>query len=142
QGVFLWGAAFYDLFSRLWWENYDSVSLQRRSAMGFEYRKGDLSLLAGMQSKIAKEPDPTFHFGLVQDWNWQSSGMGGSKPTSQNIILRMGMYSKDFYGTQNINYTLGSGYYYNIFRFDFALTNQGMRLRDSEFLFSIAVGLQ
>jgi hypothetical protein len=141
QGDFTWGGVVYDLFSRLYWENYDSVQIQRRSALGMEYHNGDLSLLAGIHSKIDKEPDPTIHFGLVQDWNWSSSSYG-DRETTQNIILRMGMYSKDFYGTDNINYTLGTGYYYNLFRFDFALVNQGMRLRDSEFLFSIGVGIQ
>jgi len=142
QGDFIWAAAFYDLFSKLYWENYDAKSLQRRSAIGFEYHKGDLSLLAGTQYKIDKEPEPTFHFGMVQNWNWQSGSTSREAANDQSLILRLGMYSKDFYGTGNINYTLGSGYYYNMFRFDFALTNQGMKLKDSEYLFSIGVGLQ
>ncbi len=142
QGDFTWGGVVYDLYSQLYWENYDSVHLQRRSAMGFEYHNGDLSLLASVHTKVHKEPDPTFHFGLVQDWNWSNTDFATKREITQNIILRMGMYSKDFYGTGNINYTLGTGYNYNLFRFDFALVNQGMRLKDSEFLFSIGVGIQ
>ncbi len=141
QGDFTWSGVVYDIFSQLYWENYDSVKLQRRSALGFEYNSGSLSLLAGVQNKIDKDPDTSYHLGLVQDWDWNTkSGMG--KDINQGFIIRMGMHSKNFHGTDNINYTLGSGYNYDLLRFDFALTNQGMQLRDSEFLFSIGVGLQ
>ena len=141
QDAFTWGASFYDLFSRLYWENYDSDQLDRRAAMGFEYKRNNLSLLAGLQGRIAKEAETTFHFGLVQDWNWEGRSSLSDNPVTQNLILRLGMYSDKFNGTQNITYTLGSGYYYNLFRFDFALSNQGMRLKDSEYIFSLGVGL-
>lgn len=142
QGDFTWAAVVYDVFSRLYWENYDSVQLQRRSSMGMEYHTGDLSLLAAVHAKVDEEPEPTFHFGMVKDWSWSSTDFGSSKVTKQNLLLRMGMYSQDFYGTSNINYTLGSGYNYNLFRFDFALVNRGMKLKDSEFIFSLGVGLE
>lgn len=142
QGNFIWAGVVYDLYSQLYWENYNSEHLTRRSALGMEFKNGNLSLLAGLQGKIAKEPDTSYHFGLVQDWNWKSGKYGSDKETSQSILLRLGMYSQDFYGTGNINYSLGSGYNYNLFRFDFALTNKGMRLKDSEYLFSIGVGIE
>ena len=136
------GAAVYDVFSRLYWENYDSKQLTRRAAAGFQINNGSLSLLGGIQGKISSDPETTYHFGVVQDWNFDSQSFTNDTETSQNLILRIGMYSHDFYGTENINYTFGSGYNYNMFRVDFGMTNQGMKLRDSEFLFSIGVGLQ
>jgi hypothetical protein len=134
-----WGACFYDLLSRMWWESYDSESLQRRGAMGFEYRGDTYSLLGGLQGKIASSPATTYHLGMIKHWNWKS---GDRNSKDQSFVLRAGMFSKDFNGTENINYTLGSGYNLNMFRIDFALTNGGMRLKDSQYLFSVGVGIK
>jgi hypothetical protein len=138
---YIWGLCFYDLYSRLWWESYDAKSLTRRAAMGFQYKTKGLSLLASAEGKMAKESDTTYHFGLVKDWNFGTESTDpGTPKTSQDLIVRAGIFSHDFNGTDNINFTLGSGYNYNMFRIDFALTNTGMQLRDSEYLFSLGVG--
>jgi hypothetical protein len=142
EDKFIWGACFYDILSRLWWEDYPSHSLQRRAALGFEYRTDTkLSLLASVEGKIANNSNSTYHFGLIKNWTWTGKA-SGDKSIEQNLVLRAGLYSKNFYGTKNINYTLGSGYNYNLFRIDFALTNEGMQLKDSKYLFSVGVGLQ
>ncbi len=136
------GLCAYDFLSRLWWESYDSKSLQRRAAMGIQYNMDNLALMGSVQGKLAKTSETTYHFGLIKNWTWtQDSGPNG-KPVEQNLIIRSGLFSKDFNGTKNINYTLGSGYNYNMFRVDFALTNDGMQLKDSQYLFSIGVGIQ
>ncbi|MDD2331256.1 MAG: hypothetical protein PHI68_01245 [Candidatus Cloacimonetes bacterium] len=140
QGSMVYGVAFYDVYSKLFWENYDSAELKRRAAAGFAYKSGGLALMAGLQGLIAKETDTTFHFGLVQDWTWQTEDYFSDSPANQNFVLRLGMYSDKFNGTENITYTLGSGYYYNFFRFDFALRNNGMKLKDSEYIFSLGAG--
>jgi len=137
-----WGFCAYDVFSRLWWESYDSKSLQRRAAMGIQYNMDKLALMGSVQGKIAKTSETTYHFGLVKNWTWKAGGSTDSKSAEQNLIIRTGLFSKDFNGTKNINYTLGSGYNYNMFRVDFALTNDGMQLRDSQYLFSVGMGIQ
>ena len=139
-GNFTVGLTAYDVFSRLYWENYASVPIQRRGAFGVQYNADNLILTGGVQGKLAKTTDTTFHFGLQYLWGWESDGTMG-EPVSQGIVLRLGLYSHDFYGAGNINYTLGTGYNYNLFRFDFSLNNKGMRLRDSEYLFSLGVGM-
>jgi hypothetical protein len=139
---FTWGACIYDLYSYLWWEDYDSKQLQRRAALGFQYNTESLALTANIMAKVASSPSTTYHFGLVKNWTWSNETAAPGGKTVQNIVLRAGLFSKDFNGTENINYTLGSGYNYNMFRVDFALTNGGMRLRDSQYLFSVGVGIQ
>jgi len=141
QGNFTWAGSVYDVFSRLYWESYESEEIQRRAALGFEYQSGGLSLLGGVQGKVSRTPDTTFHLGLIQDWEWESQDFATDDIVTQNFILRLGLYSDDFHGTDNINYTLGTGYNYNMFRIDFSLTNSGMRLRDSEYLFSLALSM-
>ncbi len=141
QEKFTWGGCIYDLFSRLYWESYDPEPIQRRAALGFEYQSGGLSLLGGVQGKVAKTPETTFHLGLTQDWEWESQDFATDRLISQNIVLRAGLYSQNFHGTDNIHYTLGTGYNYNVFRFDFSMTNSGMRLKDSRYLFSIALSM-
>jgi len=138
------GFCVYDLYSRLWWENFDAKSLQRRTAIGFQYKVDDnFSLMASTQGKISKYPGTTYHFGLIKNWTWGSEGNGMDKQeTTQNLVVRAGLFSKDFNGTENINFTLGSGYNYNMFRVDFALTNNGMELKDSQYLFSVGLGIQ
>lgn len=138
---FIWGACFYDVLSRLWWENYDSKSLQKRAALGFQYQADTYALLASVQGRLSSSPATTYHLGLIKNWSWKNTA-GSGRTVNQNFLLRAGLFSKDFNGTDNINYTLGSGYNLNMFRFDFAMTNSGMRLRDSEFLFSIGFGIQ
>jgi hypothetical protein len=137
-----WGVCVYDFYSRLWWESYDSESLQRRAAIGFQYNMDNLALMGSVQGKIAKTSETTYHFGLVRNWTWNAGSSADQQGPVQNLIIRTGLFSKDFNGTRNINYTLGSGYNYNMFRVDFALTNDGMQLSDSQYLFSIGVGIQ
>lgn len=139
---YVWGACVYDLFSTLWWEDYNNKQLQRRAAIGFQYNAETFALLANVMGKVSSSPETTYHLGMIKNWTWKNEAGMNNKVTEQNLIVRAGLFSKDFNGTQNINYTLGSGYNYNMFRVDFAMTNEGMRLRDSEFLFSVGVGIQ
>jgi len=141
EGNFTFALASYDLFSRLYWENYDSKPLQRRVAMGFSYDGESTILSAGLQAKTSKTPDTTYHLGMQNTWTWgQGTNLQG-QDTSQSLVLRLGLYSHDFFGTDSIHYTLGTGYNYSIFRFDFSLNNKGMKLSESEYLFSLGVGL-
>jgi len=134
-GDITYAASAYDLLSRLWWENYDSVSLTRRMALGMGYDKGSSNFTAGIQYKIAKEADTTYHLGYGYKWDWSS------KTQRQSMDLRMGTYSHDFYGAENINFTFGGGYYYKNVRFDFSLNSEGMKLADSEYLFALSLGI-
>lgn len=140
QGDVVYGATAYDLFSKLWWENYPAKSIQRRVAIGTQYGSGKTKISMGIQSKVAKTPDTTYHFGYSNGFNWDSSDFGSDETVKQGMDLRFGVYSKDFYGADNINFTLGGGYYYKLFRFDFSLNNSGLKLADSEYLFALGAG--
>ena len=70
EGNFTFALVSYDLFSRLYWENYDSKPLQRRVAMGFSYDGESTVLTAGLQAKTSKTPDTTYHFGMQNTWEW------------------------------------------------------------------------
>jgi len=137
-GNMVYAGSFYDLLSRLWWENYDPVSLQRRSALGMGWTSGASHFSAGVQSKISKNPDTTYHLGYGYQW---SIAKGQQSSDRQSMDLRLGLYSKDFYGADNINYTFGGGYYYKTIRFDFSLNNKGLRMADSEYLFALSLGI-
>ncbi len=135
------GLVGYDVFSRLYWENYDSKAIQPRAAFGVQYGTETMTLSGGVQGKVSQATDTTYHFGFQYLWGWDQENAATGENVNQGVVLRLGLYSHDFYGTNNINYTLGTGYNYNVFRFDFSLNNKGMRLRDSEYLFSLGVGL-
>lgn len=136
-----YGIAFYDVLSRMWWENYPSESIQRRVAAGAQYGTGASKTFVGIQSKIAKKPETTYHFGYGYGMVSESGGFGDAEPTKRGFDLRIGFYSHDFYGADNINLTLGGGYFYQVFRFDFSLNSKGLKLADSELLFSIGLGM-
>jgi len=141
-GDFTFGLAATDILSRLYWDwGYDSVPLQSHLALGAQYGTQNMTLSLGTQGKISQTPEPTYHLGFQYLWGWESSAFSSGQNVSQAFTLRAGLYSSDFYGIQNINYTLGAGYNYNVFRFDFAINNKGLRLRDSEYLFSLGLGL-
>ncbi len=140
-GNMTFGLAGYDLFSRLYWENYDSVPIERRIAMGAQYNSENMTLSGGLQGKLSQSTDTTYHLGFQYLWGWGADKPGQGSEAAQAIVLRLGTYSHDFYGTDNINFTFGTGYNYNVFRFDFSLNNQGMRIKDSEYLFSLGLGL-
>lgn len=140
MGDITYGLAAYDVLSRLWWEHYDSVPLQRRMAFGAQYNSGGFLLSAALQGKLSQSTDTTFHLGFQNNWDLGSSNAYGPN-TAQAFGLRLGLYSHDFHGSSNINYTFGTGYNYSIFRFDFSLNNKGLKLQDSEYLFSLGVGL-
>jgi hypothetical protein len=140
-GNFTFGMAGYDVFSRLYWENYSSKYIQPRVAIGAQYGTETMTVTAGFQGKVSKVADTTYHLGFQYLWGWDSEDTNTGEDVNQGIVLRMGLYSHDFYGTDNINVTFGTGYNYNIFRFDFSLNNKGFRIRDSEYLFSLGLGL-
>ena len=140
MGNIVYSASFYDLLSMLWWENYDSVTLKRRAALGLGSEGTNSHYFAGIQGKIAQEPETTFHFGYGYTFNLGKSNYSNAQ-NRNSLDLRVGFYSHDFYGTDNINFTLGGGYYYKNFRFDFSLNNTGMKLSDSDYLFSLSAGI-
>jgi len=139
-GSFTYGLAAYDIFSRLYWEHYNSEAIQSRVAMGIQYGTDNFNLNLGLQGKIAQSTDTTYHLGGQYIWTWGSQYYS-VESANKALALRAGLYSHNFYGTQNINYTIGGGYNYNIFRFDFSLNNKGMKLKDSELLISLGVGM-
>ena len=141
RGEIVYAASFYDLLSMLWWENYDSVTLQRRAAAGLGFEGTNSHYYAGIQSKLAKKPETTYHLGYGYRWNLNSGTNSSSTENSSSFDLRVGTYSHDFYGADNINFTLGAGYYYRNFHFDFSLNSTGMKLADSDYLFSISAGI-
>ncbi|MBP7309762.1 MAG: hypothetical protein KA984_00555 [Candidatus Cloacimonetes bacterium] len=134
-GDITYAACAYDLFSRLYWENYDSESITRRMAIGMGYDKNNSHFNAGIQNRIAKDAETSYHLGYGYQWDM------GSSTQRQTMDLRLGTYSHDFYGADNINFTLGGGYYYKNFRFDFSLNSIGMKLADSEYLFALSLGI-
>ncbi len=139
SGDVIYGLTAYDLLSRLWWENYDSVSIQRRIATGIQYGGGASKTHFGIQSKISSKPETTYHMGYSYSTNWNSQDFMSDEEILQGMDARIGFYSSDFYGADNINLTLGGGYHYQVFRFDFSLNSKGLKLADSEFLFSLGV---
>ena len=141
QGNYTYAGCAYDLFSRLWWENYDSVSIQRRMSLGMGYDSDGSHWNAGVQSQISKSPETTYHLGYGYTWDFSNSTPSAQNSSRQTMDLRLGLYSRDFYGTSNINYTFGGGYYYKNVRFDFSLNNKGMKMSDSEYLFSLSLGI-
>lgn len=139
-GDTVFGLAAYDILSRLWWENYPARSIQRRIATGVQYGSGSSTTSLGIQSKISSKPETTYHVGYNYRVNWDQTSLSNSDTVKQGMDLRAGLYSQDFYGADNINITLGSGYHYQMFRFDFSLNTKGLKLADSEFLFSLGLG--
>lgn len=139
-GDVYYGLTLYDVLSRLWWENYDAVSIQRRIGTAVQYGSGASKTFFGIQSKIAKSPETTYHLGYSYAQNWDSKDFISDDNLQQGMDLRIGFYSHDFYGADNINLTLGAGYHYQMFRFDFSLNTKGLKISDSEFLFSMGLG--
>ena len=141
QGNYTYAGCAYDILSRLWWENYDSVSLQRRMSIGMGYDTDNSHWNAGVQSKISSKPETTYHLGYGYTWNFSQSTPTAENSSRQTMDVRVGLYSKDFYGTDNINYTFGGGYYYKNVRFDFSLNAPGMKMANSEYLFALSLGI-
>lgn len=141
QGNITYAGTAYDILSRLWWENYDPKSIQRRMNVGMGYDSGSSHWNAGVQSRISNTPETTYHLGYGYTWNFSTGNTYNQTSVRQTMDLRLGVYSHDFYGADNINYTIGGGYYYKTIRFDFSLNNTGMQLADSEYLFAISLGI-
>lgn len=141
QQAFRFGVVAYDLFSRLYWESYSSKPIQQRVGLSAAYTDDNMLISVGLQGKASKSTDTTYHLGFQNTWSWGQSYNQAGRPIQHSLLLRMGLYSQDFYGTKNINFTLGSGYNYSIFRFDFSVNSAGMKLKESEYLFSLGVGL-
>lgn len=141
QESFRIGLVGYDILSRLFWESYKSKPIQPRIGISTAYKGGDMLINAGVMGKMSQSTDTTYHLGFQNDWNWGASQNSMGKSVQHTLTLRMGLYSHDFYGAQNIHFTMGSGYNYSVFRFDFSINSAGMKLKESEYLFSLGLGL-
>ncbi|MDD4309438.1 MAG: hypothetical protein PHO32_03590 [Candidatus Cloacimonetes bacterium] len=141
QGNVTYAGTAYDIVSRMWWENYDAVSIKRRMALGMGWDSESSHFVLGVQSRISSNPETTYHLGYGYTWDFGTSSTTSETSTKQTMDIRAGVYSKNFYGTGNINYTLGGGYNYHNIRFDFSLNNTAMKLSDSEYLFSLGLGI-
>lgn len=139
KGDVRYGLTLYDLLSRLWWEDYDAVSIQRRIGTAVEYGSGASKVNFGLQSKISSKPATTYHVGYTYAQTWDSKDFISDEDLQQGMDVRVGFYSHDFYGADNINLTLGGGYHYQMFRFDFSLNTKGLKIADSEFLFALGM---
>lgn len=131
----------YDLVSGLYWENYPTKTIQRRIATGVSLGSGTSKTTFGVQSKLSKKTDTTYHIGYSNGLTWDGTDYLSGRNRNQGLDFRVGVYSRDFYGADNINFTIGGGYYYQLFRFDFSLNSQGMKMADSEILFAIGMGI-
>jgi hypothetical protein len=141
-GNLTFGLSSYDVLSRLWWENFDPVSITRRMSVGLQYATDNLTVLGGIQSKLEKETDATYHIGGQYLWDWSSTDDKTDEEINQGIVLRAGLYyTHDKDGDAVVHSTLGTGYNYNLFRFDFSVNNPGLKFKDGEYLFSLGVGL-
>lgn len=130
------GLAFYDLLNGLYWQTESSKTLTRRCAIGIQVGGEDTKMLAGAMTTLESESTTTYHFGIVKD-----VALSDKVKEKQSISFRGGVYSENFDSSDNIIYSIGTGYYYKTFKIDFSLAGPGMDMSKSNYLLAISMSM-
>lgn len=130
------GLVFYDLWSRVYWDDSTDRSLKQRVAAGVEWGGKGWTLTSGYQRLLHSGKGQTYHMGGAFNL-----GSFGNPKNPQRLILRMGVYSEDFSDTDKTWISLGTGYYVDMFRLDFSMKANGGTFENSKYQISLSLGL-
>ncbi len=130
------GVTFYDLYSKMYWEHNKNVSLQPRIGIGFENGSENLKITYGALGKLKWHTDPIYQAGLAQIFS-----LGGTPDQPSTLPIRLGVMGKKFQKSDEIFFSFGSGYYIKTFKVDFSIVNHGWKSKNSQYLFSVTMGV-
>ncbi|MCD4651540.1 MAG: hypothetical protein K8S56_07125 [Candidatus Cloacimonetes bacterium] len=135
QEGFSAGLVFYDLFSRLYWEDSANRVITKRASLGFQWGIGNYALTTGISRKLNLKKEQEYHLGIVRQFELNT-------PVGEGVLLfRTGIHSEDFANEDAIFTSFGTGYYIKQLRIDLSATTNGMVLKNNRYLISISVGL-
>jgi len=130
------GLAFYDILNGLFWQTENNKTLTRRGAFGVQVGQEDLKMLTGVMTTLEKEAITTYHIGVVKNVQ-----LAGTASENQSLGFRAGAYSEKFDASDNIYYSVGSGYYYKTFRIDFSIVGPGLKPESCNYLVSVSLSM-
>jgi len=129
---FGYGIALYDVFSKIYWEDYNSESLRRRYTISSDVTSEDLVLNFAISGVLKWKSDPYYHVGLERSLLLKK----------QIFPVRIGMYSQKFDNAENIFVGFGFGWKFkDNFQMDFSHTTNNMQIDNSKYLLSISVAI-
>ncbi len=130
KGNILAGVSFYDLLSKIYWENSSNKSLIKRVSYGVQKNTENslfyVSILQKAQIKTKKE----YHFGYEKIIKGKAS----------TVNFRTGCYSKDFKSQEDIFFTFGTSYMIKSFKIDIAIINNKWLINNNQYVATISFG--
>ena len=130
------GASFYDIVSKLYWEDNPNRVIQKRYGLGLGINGTNNNLNLSISGKINLSENPYYHFGYERKRN-----LSNKKNTNTYISFRSGCFSKDFQNSENIFFSIGTTFYYNFFKFDISLQNNEWNWNNTIIKSSITMGI-
>jgi hypothetical protein len=135
-GNFRYALVVNDVFSKLYWQDNPNVRLQQHGAFAMQYGVDAARIMYGVQGKLDRDPDFTYHFGLEQKTLY-----GGTKVKPSYLSIRTGIWSHDFKNSDSVFASVGLGYSMGGLHFDASLAASGMKIANGRFLAGVTLGL-
>lgn len=137
RGQFTYGLAFYDIISKIYWENHPNRVLKKKIATGMQVGTEDFHIITGTTSNLFSLSNTYYHLGLSQRIYF----FGFDKDNSPSIPLRAGVYFQSLSSSEDVTLGLGTGYQVRFLNLDFSYTGNLKNFSDHDVIIALSVGL-
>jgi hypothetical protein len=130
KGNIIGGVCFYDLLSKIYWENSSNKNIEKRVSYGVQTNTENYLFYASILQKPKFKTKKEYHFGYEK------------RIVSKKSILnlRTGFYSCDFKSQDDIFFTFGTSYMLKSFKIDIAIINTKWMIDNSQYIATISFG--
>ena len=136
NGNVSYGLTIPNLLSKVFWEDHENYSFQRRLHAGIQYGEGVNYIVSGLSRKFDFSSNNTYHLGMQQ-----MISFGMIRGQYQYLPLRVGVFAEKFNNLKRLGYSLGTGYSFSYFQLDLAYVMHDQQEKRYSALFSLSVGL-
>lgn len=134
RGAFHFGFMVNDLFSKLYWKDYDQVKIKTRGNFSVELKSNSIALASGVSSLW------NIHEQALYSQSINYSAQLSNPNLKQSVSLRFGATSKDYKESKNILYSFGTSYMIQTFKIDLSMQTRGLKSNTAQYAFSLSVG--
>lgn len=139
------GAMLGNVLSKIYWDDYDAITLDRDGAFGMAFQINGLTLAGDIKKKLSDDSNSLYCFGIQKNFSrkkdnfsnyksWQKArGSVFNRFRSGKFSLRIGLLGENVLKENVLDYTAGVGYQYDRYGIDFGVYWERISIGKSEF---------
>ncbi|RKY86225.1 hypothetical protein DRQ11_08730 [candidate division KSB1 bacterium] len=151
------GAMLGNVLSKIYWDDYDAITLERDGVFGLAFQINGLTLAGDLTKKLSENSNSVYCFGLQKSFSRKKDNFSNYKSRqkareslfdrflSGRLSLRIGLLGENSLEERNLDYTTGVGYQYDGYGIDFGVywkrTSTGKNEFKPAYQISISTGI-